>query len=165
MQKAIAIDCDEHAPVDHRNQMRIRDAVEQMPRPGTVDAAEEHVTVERRRKAFRTEHARWHPAHAEVAGRRHLARVASSDLHLEAALLGIRCERAGGAIEIPLLDMVMVNQRYVTNAEPRQRLVYQAPDATEPDYTDSAAHQIRLGALTPDAHRSHLAARAGRDRP
>ena len=54
MQTAIAIDCDEHAPVDHRNLMRIRDAVEQMPRPGTVDAAEEHVTVERRRKAFRS---------------------------------------------------------------------------------------------------------------
>src|SRR5919109_3440100 len=57
---------DPDAPVDDGDEVRVSHEVHGRPRPGAIDATEEHVTVQRSLKPFWLNDAQLEPAHPEL---------------------------------------------------------------------------------------------------
>ena len=97
--------------VDDGNEMAIGHGIQQMLRPWPIDAAHEHVAVERGREPFGAEHDAWDHAQVEPRGGGTAARAASCYLRLREARCNIGVVGPDCPVQVPGLELVGVDVR------------------------------------------------------
>lgn len=112
---------DADAAVDDGDEMGEGRVVEDRARPRPIDAAEDHVAVQREREALGLDDAELVGVDARLGGGRALEQAAAQGLDLGAAQAHVALGGVQEAVEVVLLDGVEVDQDEVPDAGTDQR--------------------------------------------
>jgi hypothetical protein len=129
----ISADIDGDPAVDYRDEVGVRDSVQNGSGPRSINARKNEVVVERLRQTFGLADAVWESADRRGDGRGVSVRLAPRNVDLESAQFGVTTASADHAVQVVKLHKIEVHNAEVPKAGSRQPDGNVQPDGTRTD--------------------------------